>query len=77
MLNFLVLSQGIRYAHWLLGPLSREGRGEVFFECNEYFLSGRGIKPLFAPALDPSVPSPLAGEGQGEGGKAKPKTPTI
>ena len=49
-------------------PLSREGRGEVFFERIECFQSGRGIQSLFAPALDPCIPSPLTGEGQGEGG---------
>ena len=39
----------------------------MYFECIECFLSDCGIKPLYAPALDPCVPSPLAGEGQGEG----------
>ncbi len=49
--------------------LSREGRGKVVIERIESILSDRGIRLLVRSEIDPCTPSPLAGEGQGEGTK--------
>ena len=49
--------------------LSRKRRGKVLFESIERYQSGLKIKLVCAPARDLYVPSPLVGEGQGEGCK--------
>jgi hypothetical protein len=49
--------------------LSRKGRGDVFFEYTDNFLAAEVTNYLPIPILDAYIPSPLAGEGQGEGDK--------
>ena len=52
---------------------SHEGREKALFGNIEHFQSGRGIERCVHAGADLCVPSPLAGEGQGEG-DIKPET---
>jgi hypothetical protein len=62
----------MRFAHGVFHPplslaLSREGRGKALIECIQNFSFGCAYKLLSIPLPNLCIPSPLAGEGQGEG----------